>query len=393
MRHLLLLSFLLCTIAVHGQTAAVAFRSGKWAEILATAKKTHKPTFLYAWSPSCGPCVEMSRDVFPDTAVARYYNARFVSYKVNVDEGEGKALAGRYGIKSLPAYLYFTADGKPLHRSGGGKPVAEFIQDGKDALDPNKAYFALKERYTAGDRTAALLYALSSAPGIAQEEAFNDQVTGEYVKTQSEKELASSKNQEYIFNKYVAYESPASQYFLQHQAAFVPQFGQEAVTKKARNIVSQAVRPLGKKSDLAGLGKFQKSIAQLLPAQAQQWQEIARIQYLLSQPQRNWPAYVDAVLAYGRQFAAQDSYTLYEATAFLTAFVNDKALLTKGDQIIQLALAIGNNHWHLLARAKLLHKLGNDAKAAAVATAAIAAATKAGENSGEATAFLAEIKK
>lgn len=393
MRHLLLLGFLLCTIAVHGQTAPLNFRGGKWVEILSTAKKTQKPIFLYAWSPSCGPCVGMSRDVFPDTAVARYYNTQFVSHKANIDEGEGKVLASRYGIRSLPAYLYFTAEGKPLHRSGGGKPAAEFIQDGKDALNPSKAYFALKERYAAGNRTAALLYELSNSPGIAQEEAFQDQVTGEYVKTQSAKELSSPKNQEYIFNQYVAYESSASQYFLQHQAAFVPKFGQDAVTKKALNIIGQAARPFGQKNDLIGLGKFQKSISQLLPAQAQQLQEIARIQYLLNQPQRNWPAYVDAVLVYGRQYAAQDSHTLYEATAFLTFFVKDQALLTKGDQIIQLALATGNNCWHLLARAKLLHKLGNDAEAAIVATEAIAVATKAGENFEEATVFLGEIKK
>ncbi|OGX84664.1 hypothetical protein BEN48_02690 [Hymenobacter glacialis] len=393
MRHFLLWVFLFCAVAVQGQTTALNFRAIKWAEVLATAKKTHKPIFFYAWSPSCGPCVGMARDVFPDSAVARYYNANFVSYKANIDEGEGKVLASKYGIQSLPAYLYFTPEGKPLHRSGSGKPAAAFIEDGKDALNPSKAYFALKERYAKGDRTPGLLYSLSSAPGIMQEQALCNQVTDQYLKTQSAQEMASPKNQEYIFNQNVAYESAASRYFLQHQPAFVSQFGQEAVSRKTLNIISQAARPFGGKNDLVGLGKFQQSIGQLLPGESKQWQDVAHIQYLLSQRQRNWPAYVEAILAYGQQFTAQDSHTLYEATVYLTAFVEDQSLLTKADQIILQAIRVAKTQTYLVARAKLLHKLGNDAEATIVATEAIAAATKAGESPRDATAFLAEIKK
>ena len=82
----------------------------------------------------------MARDVFSDTTVARYYNATFLSYKVNLDEGAGKELGTRYGIIFLPTYLYFDSKGKLLHRNGGGKSAAEFIQDGKDAFDPSKAF-------------------------------------------------------------------------------------------------------------------------------------------------------------------------------------------------------------------------------------------------------------
>ncbi len=394
MRHLFIVwIFLLSQVVAHGQAAGVAFRSEAWADVLATAKKTHKPVFFYAWSPSCGPCVGMARDVFPDLAVSKYYNANFISYKANIDEGEGKVLASRYGIRSLPAYLFFTAEGEPLHRSGGGKAATAFLEDGKDALNPGKAYFTLKARYMSSDRTASLLYALSSGAGIQEDESFHSQVTGEYLKTQSAQEMASQKNLEYVFNQYVAYESPASQYFLQNQSAFVPQFGQQAVGRKAVRIISQAAYPFGKQNDLAGLGKLQQSMARLLPAQAAQWQQLAQIHYLFSQPQRNWLAYVDATLAYGQQFAAQDSYTLYEATLFLTAFVNDKALLTKADQLIRQAIAADSSHFYLMARAKLQHKLGNNAEAAALATEASATAAKAGENQEEAKALLAEIKK
>ncbi|ALW86572.1 hypothetical protein AUC43_16680 [Hymenobacter sedentarius] len=394
MRYLFnLIMLLCCSTAAFGQTTAVNFRSGGWAQVLATAKKEHKPIMLYVWSPSCGPCREMARDVFPDPAVGQYYNATFINYKVNLDEGIGKQLGTQYGIVSLPAYLYFNSEGKLMHQTGSGKAAAAFIQDGKDAFDPQKTFFALKKRYKAGERNSDFLYRFSESSGLHQDMALARQVAEEYLKSQRPADLTSVKNLDFIFKLSTDFTSPMTQFFLSHQPDFATHFGQEAITNKTRNMVGWTAAELGQKNDLPGLRNFQASLAQLMPKQAEQWQDLATIKYLLGQPQRNWPAYVNATLAYGQRFAAQDNYTLYEATAYLAAFVNDKALLAKGDQIIQQAIAADRSHFYLLTRAKLLHKLGNDAEATTAATEAIAAATKAGANPDEATAFLAEIKK
>ena len=250
MRYLVGFLLLLCSFAATAQKATVAFLPDNWFQVQVRAGQENRSVFLYIWSPSCGPCVEMARDVFPDTTVAHYYNATFLSYKVNLDEGAGKELGTRYGITSLPAYLYFDSKCKLLHRSGGGKPAAEFIQDGKDAFDPSKAFFTLRERYKAGDRTAAFLYAFSAAPGLAQESDLHDQVVRDYLKTQNAVELTSRKNLEYLFNQYAEFNSPATQYFLAHQPAFAAQFGQEAVTKRTRGIISQKAEATGRKKRL-----------------------------------------------------------------------------------------------------------------------------------------------
>ena len=80
---------------------------------------------------------------------------------------------------------------------------------------------------------------------------------------------------------------------------------------------------------------------------------------------------------------------------YITAFVNDKALLAKGDQIIKQAIAADNSYLNLLTRAKLLHKLGAEPQAAAAANAAIAVAvaTKGGKSIDDATELLADIRK
>ena len=194
---------------------------------------------------------------------------------MNLDEGAGKELGTRYDIISLPTQLYFDSKSKLLHRSGGGKSAAGLIQDGKDACDPSKAFLTLRERYKAGDRTAAFLYAFSAAPGLAQESNLHDQVVRDYLKTQNAVELTSQKNLEYLFNQYAEFNSPATQYFLAHQSAFAAHFVQEAVTKRTREIISQKVEATGRKDDLPGLAHLRQTIIRLLSIEAAQWQALA----------------------------------------------------------------------------------------------------------------------
>ncbi len=375
------------------QSGPIAFAGGSWADAQAAARQAHKSIFLYASSPACHWCKPMEKEVFTDPAVSAYYNATFLSYKINIDEGEGEVLAKRYEIRAMPTYLYFSPEGKLLHMSNNYKPAAAFLQEGKDAFDPNKAFFTLKERYEAGDRSAPFLYAFGTSPALSQQATLCEQVNTDYLKTQTVAELASAKNQALIFNNYGRFGAPTTQYFLAHQQAFVPQFGKAEVSAKIRLTVNNAARELGGNNDSLGLKQLQHALALAMPAEAAQWQALAHIQYLLGQPKRDWPAYANAALAYGKNYAIQDSFTLCDAAIYLTAFVTDKVLLTKADQIIQQALAVNRNYYNLCTRAKLLHKLGRDPEATRVAQEAVAQAAKDQKNPEEATDLLAEISQ
>jgi len=114
---------------------------------------------------------------------------------------------------------------------------------------------------------------------------------------------------------------------------------------------------------------------------------------LLGEPKRDWPAYTNAVLAYGKKYVSQDNFTLYEAGVYLAFFVKDKALLTKGDEIIRQALTANRSYDNLCTRAKLLHKLGRDPEAARAAQEAVTVAAKDQKNPEEATDLLAEISQ
>ena len=68
----------------------------------------------------------------------------------------------------MPTHLYFSSGGNLLHMSSGHEPPTAFLQDDKDAFDPNKAFLTLKERYEAGGRSVPFLYTFGTSPALTQ---------------------------------------------------------------------------------------------------------------------------------------------------------------------------------------------------------------------------------
>lgn len=106
----------------------VHFFKGSWDELVTEARKTGKPYFIDFWAVWCGPCKMMNNTTFKDGKVGEVANRYFIPYKLDVDHGDGKMLAGKYNISSIPTIMFFDADGKILGREMGFQPAEQFIQ-------------------------------------------------------------------------------------------------------------------------------------------------------------------------------------------------------------------------------------------------------------------------
>ncbi|MBL0273734.1 MAG: hypothetical protein IPQ06_11840 [Chitinophagaceae bacterium] len=84
--------------------------------------------------------------VYTDDAVASYYNANYINVKFDMEDGEGISLAEELGITSYPTLLFFSPEGKVVHKFIGAMDAGQFINLGKDAQDPSKQYVGLKEK-------------------------------------------------------------------------------------------------------------------------------------------------------------------------------------------------------------------------------------------------------
>lgn len=112
----------------------ITFATGTVADILAKAKAEGKMVFLDCYTTWCGPCRMMANTIFTKSEVGEYFNKHFVSYKLDMERGEGPALGKKYGVKAFPTMLFMDAEGNVRHTIVGSKSANELIEEAKAAL-------------------------------------------------------------------------------------------------------------------------------------------------------------------------------------------------------------------------------------------------------------------
>ena len=130
----------------------INFEHGTFNEALAKAKAENKMVFMDCYTTWCGPCKMLAKKVFPQKEVGDYFNANFVSVKMDMEKGEGIDLKNKYQVKAFPTLLFMDATGKVLHKMVGGSDAAGLIAEAKIATDPSQRIGALEKRYADGDR-------------------------------------------------------------------------------------------------------------------------------------------------------------------------------------------------------------------------------------------------
>ncbi|MBN8664773.1 MAG: thioredoxin family protein [Chitinophagales bacterium] len=131
------LTFLFVSAVVTAQTD-IQFSSGSWKEILDEAKRLEKPVFVDVYTSWCGPCKQMSKNVFTQKEVADKFNASFINYKIDAEKGEGVELAAKYKVTAYPTYLFVDGNGNLVYKSSGSMPAERFINEAGIALNEYK---------------------------------------------------------------------------------------------------------------------------------------------------------------------------------------------------------------------------------------------------------------
>ena len=135
--------FLLATSIIFGfkpKTAqmkteeGIQFFTGTWQQALDKAKKENKYIFLDAYASWCGPCKMMKNKTFSDKAVGDFYNKNFICIAIDMEKGEGSALAKKYAVEAYPTLIYFKPDGKLIGKAMGFRKSKEFLEIGEQVI-------------------------------------------------------------------------------------------------------------------------------------------------------------------------------------------------------------------------------------------------------------------
>jgi len=193
---LLIIPALLFSLLTFSQ--GIVFEQGTWKEVLAKAQQTNKPIFVDIYTTWCGPCKQMSSNIFPLETVGKVFNENFICYQIDAEKGEGIAIAKKYGVKAYPTYLFIKGDGNLFYLTVGSMPEKSFIALSKTALeeinDPKPLTIWDKEYTVKKNDPAFLLDYMKKRTklGLSNELLFD-----EYLKLIPEEERASKTVFEY----------------------------------------------------------------------------------------------------------------------------------------------------------------------------------------------------
>ena len=113
MRYLLIaLLFVSFASIAQDEPAGVRFFEGTFRQAMAKAKKENKGIMFDAYTTWCGPCKVLKTNVFPNKELGAYINEHYVSIGVDMEAGEGPALANMYPLEGYPTIFFLDAAGK-----------------------------------------------------------------------------------------------------------------------------------------------------------------------------------------------------------------------------------------------------------------------------------------
>lgn len=230
MKYTLILFFALIINVSFAQ--GIEFETTDFQTALNKAKAENKLIFMDAYTTWCGPCKWMSKNVFTDAEVGLYFNDKFVNVKIDMERGEGIALAKRYDVAAYPTLLFIDGGGDLVHVSTGSRPVEDFLDLGQAANDPNRQFMTMKRRFDNGERTTEFLKMYTDALTSAGMKNFDD-VAQLYMDTQ--KDWTTEENMNFLFDySEASLDSKLFQYTVDNKESFIALLGEEKFNQKLR---------------------------------------------------------------------------------------------------------------------------------------------------------------
>jgi thioredoxin-related protein len=204
------LSLLVISMLLHlSLFAQVHFEQGiSWRQIQEKARKEQKYIFVDCYATWCGPCKLMDQQVYSDSAIGKFANPLFISVKVQMDstKNDNESVRTWYAnahllmadnkVTAFPTFLFFSPNGKLLHKYAGYQEPMYFLRQMLNVEDPNLQEYVLLERFRKGELPNASVFDLI----IGLQKASDNDAVKEVVQEYSHKYLLKLPN-DLLFTK------------------------------------------------------------------------------------------------------------------------------------------------------------------------------------------------
>lgn len=215
------LALFFCSISAKSQ--GIAFENTNWAAVKAKAKEENKPIFVDTYASWCEPCKWMDKNTFSQEEVGQFFAQNYLSFKLDIEKGEGIEFAQTYRVTSFPTLLYFNANGELVHRIIGAFKPKELISNSEDALQADKQVYTLQKKFEAGERSADFLYKYTYALQRVNEDY--QEIANSYVEQVGKDALIEERNFEFLERFLNDYKNATYLYVAANKAKFVLTLG------------------------------------------------------------------------------------------------------------------------------------------------------------------------
>jgi thioredoxin-related protein len=351
----------------------VKFIHEDFATALEKAKMENKILFMDAYTTWCGPCKLMTKNTFPDTTVATFYNKNFINLKLDMEKGVGPALLTRYGITAFPTLLFVDGEGSIVHKALGFHDVEQFVELGNTVLTGSQTLSSWTKKYDNGERTPTFLkdYAMKLAEAYDKRKG---QVAEEYLATQTD--WLVDENLDFIYKFTEGVEGKLFPFLVKNKKAFEKISNAAEVDAKIQGML---VDKIFNEKNLPTL-TYSDSLIQLVYGnQADKMAKKYRIDYARMKGDRT--GFAQASVNYLKKYN-KDAAELNEIATTFFEQIDDKKMLKNAiswaKRAIKLDKSSGVNY---LTLANLYNKIEKKSKAIKAAEMSV----KVGETNGEAT--------
>ena len=369
----------------------IDFQNTSFKEILAKAKKEKKLVFMDAYASWCGPCKLMEKNIFPLPAIKEYYNANFINARFDMEKGEGREIAQKYGVRSYPSFLFLNGDGELVMQNMGYMGEQDFLTIAKEANNPKFAKGSAKQLFEQGESDPDFLLNMMRN---------NAQSDYELAKKVSERYFEVKKNQELtrddIGMLLYFLKSPQDvnyKIFKDKKENIVKVMSEDVYNQFDVNIKISNVmeNSLDKNTGIINDDYFFKNA---IPLVGKADAEIAlnRMKVIYYPNIGNFPEYEKAALVFYKNSDDFDAEELMKAAWLFSEHIDNKASLKKAEEWAEKAVMKSETAENTYVLAKLYFKTGNKDAAKMYAEMSKNIAVQQGKDSSAATQLLEKLK-
>ncbi|MCL8538709.1 thioredoxin domain-containing protein [Chryseobacterium gallinarum] len=355
----------------------IKFEDSNFATILAKAKKENKLVFVDAYASWCGPCKLMVKNIFPLQSVGDYYNSHFINAKIDMEKGEGIALAKKYNVKAFPTYLFINGDGEAVHRTLGYVEEKDFIQFAKDAEDPNKRLTALKQKFENGEKDPEFLKNLAGLT-MYNDADFAGKVMNRYFQ---QKTTLDQEDIQMLLSGTQSTDSPLYTIFHEKKADIIKFLPEDKYEKFDKNIKLNTVAKKAYNADTKTWNdSYFMTEAQKFLSKEEAEKIYKRMKANRALKNKDIPAYEKLILELYKDTSAASSEELNSLAWNFFENVNNKASLEKAIAWAQESVKKDQNYANTDTLANLYNKIGDKKNAKLWAEKSIELAKSTGED-------------